>query len=57
MFNTQDVARYRMEDTIRKSEAGRRAHEASAPHRAERRAIIHRMAVATVGMMIWPFRH
>jgi hypothetical protein len=57
MFNTQEVARYRMADTMRRSEAARVARDAAAPRQAERRATRHRMAVATLGLMLWPIRH
>jgi len=57
MYNTQDIAKYRMADTMRRSEARRMASDAAAPRNAERRALTHRMVVATLGLLLWPFRH
>ena len=57
MYNTQDIAKYRMADTMRRSEARRMASDAAAPRNAERRALTHRMVVATLGLLLWPLRH
>ena len=57
MINHMDLAKNRMADRMREAGAARLALEATAPQRAERRAKVHRMVVATLGLIVWPMRH
>jgi hypothetical protein len=57
MISNMELAKNRMADRMREAQAAQLAYEATAPERAMRRAKVHRMVVATLGLIVWPMRH
>jgi hypothetical protein len=48
---------YRIDEMLRRSDEGRRAHEAARAGRGSRRGGMKRVAAVVAAMATWPLRH